>query len=119
MLFVIAAAAVLIAGALVLLFAPYSWTEFGVVLTIVGVVACAFVAISIPANRMAAHAEIEAISALRSTADSARSAGDGIEGAAFRIKIAEANQWIAKAKYYSAAFEPWWPAEVESLEPIQ
>lgn len=73
----------------------------------------------VPASHMSTHARIAEIQAVAETAAQARAAGDAIEGAAFRMEIADANAWIASQKYWNGTvFGLWVPDVVDALAPI-
>ena len=75
--------------------------------------------IALPVNRMAVQAKIAGFHALGATAITAREADSGMEMAAYQMKVAEANQWLAGIKYWNGTmFDIWTPDEVEDLEPI-
>jgi hypothetical protein len=77
--------------------------------------------IFLPLEHMGAHARIQEIQAIQQTADRARlHGGRALESAAFQVKVAEANAWIAKKQYYrQTVFALWVPAVVDDLEPIE
>ena len=97
------------------------WDTFGP--DIVMVLSGLFLAIAIagiPLNKLGVRANIERFYAIADTAEYARSSGDALEGAAFRLKIAEANQWLAEAKYWrGTTFWIYWPDEIDDMEPIK
>ena len=69
---------------------------------------------------MEVRGNIARFQSIEETARVARENGDEIEGAAFRMKIADANAWLAEQKYWNdTTFDIFIPDEVEDLEPIQ
>lgn len=120
MLILALSAALLVLGILAARYGGWDVEFWGGLIAVLGGSVLVIGLVALPICHMDAHAKIAEIQAMRDTAAAARLTDDGIEGAAFRMKIAEANQWIARAKYYrTTAFAIWIPAEVESLEPIQ
>lgn len=118
MLLVAGFAVSLIVGVLL---ARYAWDYDAaaiplVVIGGVGLVACAVIA---PASRYEDRQNIIAIESLRQTIASSRGV-DGIEGAAFRLKIAETNQWLARRKAANGTvFDIFIDDSVMSVEPVQ
>jgi len=82
---------------------------------------CLFICIVfIAGNQVIIPAEIAKIEAIESTINNARRSDKIIESAAFQIKIAEANQKIARWQYYNnTVFDIFIPDEVETLELIE
>jgi hypothetical protein len=76
--------------------------------------------IAIPVTRMDVMSSIHRFHSIQATAIQGRDNGDGLEGAAFRMEIAEANAWLASAQYWrSTSFWVYWPEEINDIEPIQ
>jgi hypothetical protein len=76
--------------------------------------------IGIPIERMTKMASVHRFHSIQATADRARESGDGLEGAAFRMEIAEANAWLASAQYWrTTQFSIYVPEAIDDLEPIQ
>ena len=89
-------------------------------LTLLSAAALFVALVYLPSNRMEVSADIEQYRAVQETVERARAAGRDIENAALQLRIAEMNQWRASALYWRrSAFGLWWPAEVETLEPIR
>lgn len=78
-----------------------------------------FALLAVPLERMEVYSQIEKFEATRQTMQQARENGDGIEGAAFRMEVAEMNRWLAGKKYYrNTVFRIYVPKAVEELQPI-
>ena len=98
----------------------YETEFFGSFVTMLAGVLLLGAVLVIPLNRMEVSADLEQYRAVAETVERARAAGRDIENAALQLRIAEMNQWRAKALYWRrSAFGLWWPAEVETLEPIR
>jgi len=103
----------------------HSWVgnaiEFsGLVLIAVSSGALIVFLVSVPANRMKVHAHIAEMRAIQETAAAFRADGADFEDAAFQLRVAEANQLLARAKFYNGTiFDIWIPDEVEDIEPIR
>ena len=116
----------LILGILLIAFgASMAWfiatdNDLGILGMIISGVLLLVVLISLPTNRMGVHANILAFHALEATAEAARESGSGMEMAAYQMKVAESNQWLARVKYWNGTiFDIWTPDAVEDLEPIR
>src|SRR6185503_816045 len=108
MLFLSVCLVLFVAGAAIMKYASYDWEDWGIVPVFVGGLGLLFGGLTMPLSRMEAHAHMAAIVALQEPAAAARASNDGIEGAAYRMKVAEANQWIAEQKYYrTTIFKDW------------
>lgn len=71
--------------------------------------------VSIPLNRMGVRDTLAQVEAIRSTSQL-----NEMQGAAWRMKAADANAAIASLKYWNrTAFDIWIPDEVDSIEPLQ
>ena len=98
----------------------YETEFFGSVLTMAAGILLLGAVLAIPMSRMEIGAAIQQYRAVQETVERARAAGRDIENAALQLRIAEMNQWRASALYWRrSAFGLWWPAEVETLEPIR
>lgn len=107
-------------GLLIHKYGDWDWHFAGTLIAFISGLVMLMCVITIPVSRMEDRARIASIVALRDTGLKARARDDGLEGAAYRMKIAEANEWIAKAKYYRGTiFRDWTVPEVETLEPIE
>jgi len=63
---------------------------------------------------------IQYFKSVQQTAERGRSGDQHLEGAAFRLEIAERNGWLAKAQYWNdTIFDQFIPDEVDSLTPIE
>lgn len=86
---------------------------------LVSVAALFFSLIAIPLNRMDVAANLRAGDAIRET----RMIPETVhtESAAFRLKVAEYNVFLAKSKYYAESpwFSAYFPAEILTAEPIK
>jgi hypothetical protein len=92
----------------------------GVLLLLGGGVCLLMGLIGLPINHMENRAKIQEFESVRSTVEIARAADVGIETAAFQLKIAEMNQWLANVQYWNnTAFSLWIPNAVDTLEPIR
>ena len=75
----------------------------------------AFAVFLIPVYRMDTQAKIAEFNAIKAS----RIGGSPIEAAAWRMKVAETNAWLANTQYYNRSlFDLWFPDDVERLEPI-
>lgn len=75
-----------------------------------------FALLFIPLNRMKVRSNIAAFNAVRDS----RAGGQEIEAAAWRMKVAEQNAWLASKRYYNRTlFDLWIPDEIEALQPIE
>lgn len=73
-----------------------------------------------PTSQMIETSNIQSFKSVQQTMQQQRDSGDGIEGAAFRLKIADQNSWLAKAQFWNdTLFDPYIPDEVDELQPIQ
>ena len=103
----------------------YHWPDItngsiiGFVSTVVGGV-CLLIALSVlPINIMGTKSEIAQFRALEATAQAGRG-GEPLEMAAYQMKVAEANQWLADKQYWNGTvFGLWVPDEVDNLTPIR
>jgi len=68
---------------------------------------------------MTISAEIEAFNATKVSLFNAREHKNDFEVAAVQLKVFEANQWLAKVKFYNKHFSLWIPEKVMELEPIK
>lgn len=92
----------------------------GVFAVLVGVTGLLLCAATIPLNRMEYHDFTAQLDAMRYSAESSRAAGESLEGAAWRTKVAEVNARIASMQYWNGtAFDLWYPDEVNDLEPLK
>lgn len=75
--------------------------------------------VNIPFGHIGVMAKIDGFEAVRQSR-ALTGVGPAIEAAAWRMKVAESNAWLAEQKYYNkTAFDLWIPDEIESVEPIQ
>ena len=75
--------------------------------------------VGVPLERMETHAEIAMFHALGATATAALGV-EALEMAAYQMKVAEANQWLASTQYWNGTlFDLWIPDVVDDLEPIR
>jgi hypothetical protein len=73
----------------------------------------------LPLQRMEIYGQIQQFKSVEATAKVMRDKPN-IENAAFQLKIAEMNQWLADNKYWnSTVFDIFIPDEIEKLEPIK
>lgn len=78
-----------------------------------------FLLIAIAINRLDCKNEMVEIQSLRETVEIAREQ-QIIERAALTTKIADANKWLASAKYWNdTTFDIFWLDEVEDIKPIK
>ena len=120
MLIPLALAAVVVAGVVWQKYAdPYAAAP--VIVTIFASVFLAVVLLTVPIGRLDTRSQILEFNSLRTTLEAARTRDpNSIENAAFQVKIADANQWLARKQYWNGtAFDIWIPDAVESLRPIQ
>jgi hypothetical protein len=100
---------------------PYSALEpiCGVFSMFFGVVTVIAI-IAIPLNRISIEASIHRLEAIRETVNSARERGDEIERFSLAKDIAEANRYLAEAKYLnSTIYSIWIPDSINDVEPIR
>jgi hypothetical protein len=95
------------------------YTDAGFVSVLCAIVSGLMLALAlafIPIQRIGVHASIAEFEAVRAS----RAGGSEIEAAAWRMKVAESNAWLASIRYYNGtAFDIWIPDEVEALKPIE
>lgn len=93
------------------------WYDFpATMLAAISGSALAVALLLIPLNHMDIHSRIAGFNAVRDS----RAGGVEIEAAAWRMKVAEENAWLAKTRYYNRTlFDLWIPDEIEQLEPIR
>lgn len=76
--------------------------------------------VTLPITHYSVHSQVARFHAVEVTAVAAREDGDGLEGAAFRAEIADANAWLASEQYWNGTlFDLWVPDVVDTLEPIR
>lgn len=98
----------------------YLWDSIlgllGIWVIMVGVVALALLPIAhlVDRNNIQTHISIQ------QTVDYARDSGDGLEGVAFRMKIADTNARLSKMQYWNTTvLSAYVPDAVDDLEPIK
>ena len=92
----------------------------GIILSVLSGVLLFFALLGIPLNRLEINGQIQEFYAIADTARNARESDDGMESAAYRLKIAEANQWLAKSQYWAGTtFWIYFPDAIKELEPIE
>ena len=75
--------------------------------------------ILVPVAYYETHSEIHQFVSVQETAETMRNSPT-MENAAFQLKIAEMNQWLASTKYWNTTmFKLWIPNEVDKLTPIK
>ena len=75
--------------------------------------------VSWPLSYYCELSNIQAFHSYRQTTETQRGIMDGLEGAAYRSKVAEWNAWLRKSQYWNdTIFDPYIPDEVDELEPI-
>jgi hypothetical protein len=75
--------------------------------------------ITICINRLEVTAHIQGFEAIRSSRAMTEKT-PSIEAAAWRMKVADANEWLAETKYWnSTAFDIWTPDTIEAVRPIE
>lgn len=76
--------------------------------------------ITVPLNFYSVHGEIQEFNAVKATIETSRKKGLDVENAAFQMKIADNNKWLASLKYWnSTIFDIWIPDDVEKLKPLE
>lgn len=92
------------------------WYDFpAAMLAAISGSALAIALLFMPLNRMDIRSSIAGFNAVRDS----RAGGTEIEAAAWRMKVAEENAWLAETRYYNRTlFDLWIPDEIEQLEPI-
>ena len=94
----------------------------GIVIGFVSIIIALVLCVAIPIDRVNNNAALREFNSIKNTVETARTRNpNDYERAALQIKIADANGWLAKAKYYnSIPVMRWgWPNEVDRLEPIK
>lgn len=88
---------------------------FGITGIFAGVM-LAIALVFLPIQRMDTMANLAGFRAI----EQSREGGTAIEAAAWRMKVAEANAWLASTQYWNGTpFDLWIPDAVESVEPIK
>ena len=94
----------------------YSAADLCFPIGLVAVVVLFVAVVFLPFSRMDVRASIAEFEAIRAS----RAGGSEIEAAAWRMKVAESNAWLASTRYYNrTVFDIWIPDAVEDLEPIE
>ena len=96
-------------------------TEFcGFMLLVFGATACLGAGGTLITMHLEAAAQRARLHALQETLTAARESGRTLESAAFQLRVAEANEWIAEAQFWNdSALDIWVPDWVDALEPIR
>jgi len=106
-------------GVLLARFGDYNWEIVGEFTVAVSVVIIFLMTLYLPLQRMETQSRIHEFIAIAETLKNARERSDAAEGVAFRLKIAEANAWLARTKYWrTTTFYIYIPAEIDDLKPI-
>ena len=96
------------------------WRVLFMVFAIIGGFVLIVSLAGLPIDYYGTKVEIEQFNALKSTIEKSRDQGRTIENAAFMMKIASANQWLAKKQYWNnTIFDIYIPDEVEKLKPLE
>lgn len=120
MLILIILGVLFVSAVLVAKFGSWDYAKWGFGISLFSGLVLFVALLFLPISRMDIRSQIQQFESVRTTANAARERGDDMEGAAFRLKVAEMNQWLAAKKYWrSTIFEIYIPADVDSLEPIQ
>lgn len=97
------------------------WFDFdgiGGVVTLIAGILLLIASVTLALNRLDLHTEISQFGMVRETAEQAE-ALDVATDVAFRLKVAEVNQWLVEVQYWNHTLMDWWiPDEVDKLEPI-
>lgn len=92
----------------------------GIALTVCGGLPLVVSLLLLPICHMETHSQIQQFRAVEATLQAARASGDELEGAAFRMKVAEMNQWLASTQYWASTdFWIFFPSEINELEPME
>lgn len=92
----------------------------GFFLTFLGSVLLVSAVIVLPLSRMVTHASLAEIEAIRATAAEARFSGETLEGAAWRLRVSDANEKLASLRYWNGTvFDVWIPDAVEVVEDLR
>ena len=92
----------------------------GVVGTIASGLCLVLAIIMFPLNHMAVQSQIHEFVSVQQTIQDAREDDREIESAAFQLKVAEMNQWLANTQYWNTTmFKDWFPNEIDHLKPIK
>jgi len=99
----------------------YEYDFVGMLLTIFSGLMLFIAVIGVPINYYGTVSEINQYHAIKTTIEQARTQDiSDIERAALTTKIAEANQWLANARYWNnTIFDIYWPDEIMDLEPLK
>ena len=121
MILIIITLLVFIAGYLLYNYKEYDYEISGVFTMIFSGFILILMVVSIPINRMETKAEIKQFKSIQLTIQKARkNNNDKIENAAFQMKIADNNSWLAGISYWNTTvFDIWIPDEIENLKPIE
>ena len=96
------------------------WDFLGGLLAVLSAVAFVIALLTVLANRMEVHSGIARFHSVRATAEAAEQSDDPLEGAAWRLKVAESNEWLASQQYLNGTLiDLWVPDSVMELEPIR
>lgn len=119
MTFLFILAAILAAGLVTFKYTDYD--GIGFILNAVGGVGLAGALLCLPFTHLQFNGEIQEFKSVQVTLENARKADvEKLESAAFQVKIAEKNEWLAAKQYYNnSMFGLWVPDEVENLKPIK
>lgn len=90
-------------------------TEGPFFLSLIASILYGIMLLTIPLSRLDYGANIAAFKAI----EASRGEPGNIEAAAWRLKVAETNAWLARTQYNYRYFDIWIPAEVMELKPIE
>lgn len=98
------------------------WRELaGIIFTATGGIPLFIALLAFPVEYLGTRGQIVEFHSLRATLEAARIRDPkSIENAAFQVKIADANQWLASKQYWNRThFDIWIPDAVDTLQPIR
>jgi len=98
----------------------YEYTELYTVIVITAGISLLISLILLPVSYYGTQSEIAEFQSVQNTITVARKKGKDLEAAAYQIKIAESNQWLARVQYWNKTiFDIYYPDEVMELHPIE
>ena len=80
-----------------------------------------FAALGVPLNQLEIRAKLAEFKAVSTTVATARERDADFENATLQLQIIEANQWLARAKYWRGTFlfSIYYPGVIDNAEPIR
>ena len=124
MLIIIILSVLIVAGVVLARSGDYNNAPFlkdlGAFCFIISGLALVVVIILIPVNKMHVESNIVKLKEVQRVIETARESDLELESAAFQLKIADWNQWLAGQKYWNGTvFGLWIPDKIETIENIR